>query len=147
MKNTEIRTPKTKVEFEQYYDLRWQILRKPWNRPRGTEKDEFEDRSIHLAAFLNGEVIGCGRGHFVTPYKAQIRWMAVEEEYQGQGLGTRLLKALEAKLFSAGAEEIVLKARENAVNLYTKQGYIIFKEGEMMFGEIKHFWMRKKKIK
>jgi len=145
MKNAEIRTPKTKVEFEQYYDLRWRILRKPWNKPRGTEKDEFENDGIHLAAFFNGEVIGCGRGHFTSKIQAQIRWMAVEKEFQGQGLGSRILKALEDKLFAIGANEIILKAREKAVNLYKKQGYEIFKEGEIMFGEIKHFWMRKKR--
>ena len=145
MKNTEIRTPKTESEFEQYYDLRWRILRKPWNKPRGTEKDEFENDGIHLAAFFNGEVIGCGRGHFTSKIQAQIRWMAVEKEFQGQGLGSRILKALEDKLFAIGANEIILKARENAVTLYKIQGYKIFKEGEIMFGEIKHFWMRKKR--
>ena len=31
--------PKTKEDFKKYYDLRWRILRKPWNQPRGSEKE------------------------------------------------------------------------------------------------------------
>ncbi len=97
-----------------------------------------------MAAFLKDQIIGCGRGHFNLKEQAQIRWMAVEEKYQDQGLGSRLLKALEVKLFKAGAIKIILKARENAVPLYKKHGYKIYKEGEILFGEIKHFWMRKR---
>jgi len=139
----EIREPRTEMEFEQYYDLRWRMLRKPWHQPQGSEKDEFEDSGIHIAAFLNGKIIGCGRGHFISSRQAQIRWMAVEDEYQGQSLGSRILKVLEEQLFKAGTTEIILKAREKAVNLYRKQGYEIFDEGELMFGEIRHYWMRK----
>ncbi len=54
-----IKEPKTKVEFEQYYDLRWRILRQPWNRPRESEKDEKEENSIHIMVVHNDRVIGC----------------------------------------------------------------------------------------
>jgi ribosomal protein S18 acetylase RimI-like enzyme len=141
--NIEIRESRTKKEFEQYYKLRWQILRKPWNQPPGSEKDDLEKESIHLAAFQDEEIIGCGRGHFNTSIQAQIRWMAVAEEFQGKGIGSQILKELEKNLIQNGATEINLKAREKAVNLYQKQGYEIYKKGEVMFGEIKHFWMRK----
>ena len=78
-----IKEPKTKEEFEQYYDLRWKILRQPWNQPRGSEKDEKENESIHIMLIHNDKVIGCGRGHFNSPTEAQIRYMAVEEGFQG----------------------------------------------------------------
>jgi len=139
----EIREPKTKKEFKQYYHLRWQILREPWDQPRGTEKDEFEKVGLHLAAFLNDKIIGSGRGHFAESKRAQIRWMAVDKEFQGKGIGSKLLKELEKILFNKGAEEIFLKARERAVNLYKRQGYEIYKKGEILFGEIRHYWMRK----
>jgi ribosomal protein S18 acetylase RimI-like enzyme len=141
----EIREPKTEEEFEQYYLLRWRIMRQPWNMPRGSEKDDLEEESIHVAAFKLGEIIGCGRAHFTSKDQAQIRWMAVDERFQKQGIGSKLLIELEKKIFQNGAKEIILKAREKAVNLYKKQGYEIFKEGEIMFGEIKHFWMKKTK--
>jgi hypothetical protein len=33
-----IRPPKTKSEWENYYDLRFRVLREPWQQPRGFEK-------------------------------------------------------------------------------------------------------------
>ena len=139
----EIRKPETKQEFEKYYDLRWQILRKPWNQPKGSEQDEMDENSINLMAIKGKEVIGCGRGHFNSDTQAQIRYMAVDEMFQDHGIGSRLLLVLEENLFTAGAEEIILKARRNAVSFYEKHGYEIYQESEILFGEIKHYWMRK----
>ena len=80
----EIREPKTKNEFEQYYDLRWKILRQPWNQPKGSEKDNKEKDSVHIIVSDEDKVIGVGRGHLYTKTEAQIRYMAVEEGYQGK---------------------------------------------------------------
>lgn len=140
----EIRMPETKQKFEKYFDLRWRILRKPWHQPKGSEQDDMDQDGIHVMTIIDDKVIGVGRGHFNSPTKAQIRYMTVEDDYRGQGIGTEILKALEEKLTENGATEIILKARENAVSLYEKQGYEIYKEGEILFGEIKHYWMRKK---
>ena len=49
MNNINIKEPVTEEEFEQYYILRWRILRQPWNQPRGSEKDDKENKSIHIA--------------------------------------------------------------------------------------------------
>ena len=62
-----------------YYAFRWQILREPWNQPPGSEKDEFESRAIHLAAWDDaGRLIGIGRLHRVAENYGQVRYMAVE---------------------------------------------------------------------
>jgi ribosomal protein S18 acetylase RimI-like enzyme len=135
--------PKTKVEFEQYYDLRWRILRQPWNQPHGSEKDEKENESIHIIVVHNDQAIGCGRGHFNSPTEAQIRYMAVDESYQGKGIGTKILEALERKLMNKGAVTIILNARENAVKFYKKHNYKIIGKGHILFDMIKHFKMRR----
>lgn len=44
----EIYEPKSEEDFEKYYDLRWRILRRPWDQPRGSEKDGLEDKSLHV---------------------------------------------------------------------------------------------------
>ena len=141
--NIEIRKPETEQEVEKYYNLRWRILRKPWSQPKGSEQDEMDEESIHIMAIIGDKVIGCGRGHFNSSIEAQIRYMAVDDSFQGQGIGLRILKALEEELTENGAREIILKARENAVSLYEKHGYEIYQEGEILYGEIKHYWMRK----
>ena len=42
-----LRAPNTATEFAQYYQLRWQILRKPWQQALGSEQDEHERHAIH----------------------------------------------------------------------------------------------------
>ena len=138
-----IKEPRTEEEFEQYYDLRWRILRQPWNQPHGSEKDEKEDESIHIIVVRNDKVIGCGRGHFNFPTEAQIRYMAVDEEFQGKGVGNKILIALERRLTKKGAKIFILNARENAVKFYQKHDYKIIGKGNILFGVIKHFQMRK----
>jgi len=34
----EIVEPKTEEEFEEYYELRWQVLRKPWGQTKRKRK-------------------------------------------------------------------------------------------------------------
>jgi hypothetical protein len=43
-----ITQPKTLEEFEKYYELRWRILRAPWNQPKGSVKDDKEVTAIHV---------------------------------------------------------------------------------------------------
>ncbi|MDA3814269.1 MAG: GNAT family N-acetyltransferase, partial [Candidatus Cloacimonetes bacterium] len=142
-KDIVIKEPKTEEEFKEYFDLLWRILRKPWDQPKGSEQDEMDENSIHIMAISNNKIVGCGRGHFNSTKQAQIRYMAVDDDSRRQGVGLRILKALEEELTRNGAKEIILKARENAVSFYEKHGYKIYKEGEILFGEIKHYWMRK----
>ena len=142
-----IKEPKTKEECEQYYDLRWRTLRKPWDQPKGSEQDEMDKDSIHIMAIIGNKVIGCGRGHYNSSIEAQIRYMAVDEDFQRQGVGLRILIALEEELIKNGAKEIILKSRENAVSLYEKHEYEIYKKGEILFGEIKHYWMKRNIIR
>ena len=143
MYNVKLVEPRNSKEYEAYYNFRWQMLRRPWNQSEGTEKDDKERGAIHLMALLNDRIIGCGRGHFNSTTQAQIRYMAVAENFRNNGIGTQILVELEKKLVEQGAMEIILKAREKAVHLYERQGYHVFKEGDVMFGEIMHFWMKK----
>jgi ribosomal protein S18 acetylase RimI-like enzyme len=137
-------TPKSKTDFENYYHLRWKILRAPWNQPIGSEKDDLEDRGIHIMACESNRIpVGVGRGHFNSPQEAQIRFMAVDEEYQGKGIGSLILRKLERKLKMAGAKSIILNARKSALEFYKKKGYKILGEGHVLFGAVPHFEMKK----
>jgi len=69
--------------------------------------------------------------------------MAVDDVFRGQGFGFGILKALEEEFTENGAKEIILIAREKAVSLYEKQGYAIYEKGDILFCEIKHYWMKK----
>ena len=139
-----ITEPISEKDFELYYDLRWRILRKPWDQPRGTEKDDIEDKAIHIMVCNeDGIPIGVGRAHFNSKDEAQIRFMAVEEEWRGEGIGGMILSKLEEKIKEKDAKHIVLNARDIAIDFYEKHGYEIVKEAHTLFDVIPHYKMRK----
>lgn len=94
--------PKSDDDFKKYYELRWKILREPWNQPRGSEKDEMEDESIHIMACIGDEVVGVSRLHFNSDEEAQIRYMAVDNAHQRKGIGKTLLRELEKRAREGG---------------------------------------------
>ena len=130
-------------QFEKYYELRWEILRKPWNQPRGSERDDMEDKAIHIMACDGNKIVGVARLHFNSIKEAQIRYMAVEEGYRRRGIGSMMLRRLEEMAKEKGAEYIILNARENAVNFYKKNGYSIIEKSYVLFNEIQHYKMMK----
>ncbi|WP_290664722.1 GNAT family N-acetyltransferase [Ignavibacterium sp.] len=138
-----IKSPQTRKEFFDYYDLRWRILRAPWNQPKGSEQDELEGRAIHIIAVENNKIVGCGRAHFNSDEEAQIRYMAVENEWQGKGVGKLILDELEKRVIEKGAKKIILHARENVVKFYERNGYKLVKQSHTLFGVIPHYLMEK----
>ncbi|WP_337873025.1 GNAT family N-acetyltransferase [Ignavibacterium sp.] len=138
-----VKSPQTRDEFFKYYDLRWRILRAPWNQPKGSEQDELEGQAIHIVAVEDEKIVGCGRAHFNTADEAQIRYMAVENQWQGKGVGKLILDELEKRVIEKGAKKIILHARESVVKFYEKNGYKIVKPSHTLFGSIPHFLMEK----
>jgi N-acetylglutamate synthase-like GNAT family acetyltransferase len=141
----EIREPRTKEEWDEYYHLRWKVLRQPWNQPLGTERDTLEDQAKHFAAFEEANIIGVGRLDHVDFGVCQIRFMAVQPTYQSNGIGANLMNTMESKAWNSGATEIILHARAQALGFYEKLGYVCIEPSHLLFGEIQHFLMKKKK--
>ena len=138
------KTPIDKEEFRQYYQLRWEVLRKPWGQPEGSEKADDEDKSFHgMMINKEGHVIAVSRLHFSTATEGQIRFMGVHEDYRGMGIGMKLLLEMENIAISKGMSQIRLHARENAVDFYKNALYTIEKDSYILFGKIQHFEMLK----
>ncbi len=137
-------SPVTTEDFEQYYRLRYEVLRQPWHQPRGSERVPDDDTATH-AMLLNKEqeVIGVCRLHQVSATEAQIRFMAIRPDQQGQGLGNQLLDYLENIARQWGVTQITLQARENALNFYRRNGYVELEKTNLLFGEIQHYKMVK----
>ena len=139
-----VRPPKTREEFEKYRDLRWRILRAPWNQPRITEQDDLEkDDFPIMVCEVDGIPIGVGRAHFISEDEAQIRSISVEPEWEGKGIGSIVLKELEKIVTEKGAKRIIIHARNNAIEFYKKKGYKEVEPSYTLFGEIEHTLMEK----
>jgi len=141
-----IRKAASKEEFEELYDLRWKLLRKPWNQPKGSERDEKEDESYSFIAILNNKIIGTARLHKNNEKEGQIRYLAVEKEYQKIGIGKKLMKKIEMHAINLGLESVILNARKTAEKFFKKLGYKVIRKGHTLFNEIEHFLMRKSLI-
>jgi len=137
-------SPKTKREFEQYFHLRWKVLRQPWGQPPGSEKSDDDATSFHrMAVDKDGQPIAVGRLHFNSDSEAQIRYMGVADQYRGTGQGSRLINDLENISFRNNRLEIILQAREIAVPFYESNGYRVVKKTHIIFGTIQHYLMKK----
>jgi len=139
-----ITEPQTAEQFEAYYLLRYEVLRKPWNQPPGSEKDAQEHECTHIMAVNEyDEVLGVCRLQLNSSTEAQLRYMGVKSETQGLGIGKKLIAYAEEKARRQGAETMILQAREIAVEFYKKCGYKIAEKSFLMWGEIQHYLMNK----
>ena len=139
-----ITQPETTQDFERYFDLRWRMLREPWKQPKGSEKDELEERSLHIMVCKEDRIpVAIGRAHFNTDIEAQIRFMAVEPRFQNTGLGSVVLKKLEDEVRHLGAQYVILHSRDSAIPFYERHGYKIVSDSQTLFESIPHVLMRK----
>ncbi|GAB57242.1 bifunctional GNAT family N-acetyltransferase/hotdog fold thioesterase [Rheinheimera nanhaiensis] len=144
MRHWQLRTPQTADEWQQYYQLRYQVLRAPWQQPPGSERDALEQDAYHLMLITEqGEVAAVGRLHRCDEHSAQVRYMAVAEAYRGSGAGKRLLEALEYEAARWGCSIVQLNARDSAIGFYQRQGYAKGQQAPALFG-IAHLQMHKR---
>lgn len=136
--------PKTEEELKAYYNLRYEVLVKPWNQPISRARDEWENNSVHFLLLNNSnEALATGRLQLNSEVEGQIRSMAVKEDYRGKGLGRLVIAQIEKEAKARKLKYIVLEARENALNFYLNSGYHAVAESFLLFDVIKHTRMRK----
>ena len=138
-----IRTPENLAEWDEYFALRYKVLRAPWNQPVGSERDAGDTNAIHLAYFLNHEIIGVGRLDLIENQGAQVRYMAIQPAHQGRGVGKKIMLALEQVAHDKGCKKMILHARENALPFYYAVGYEKIEKSYVLFSEIQHYLMFK----
>lgn len=138
-----IRSPKTEAEWEQYYDLRYRILREPLGKERGSERNEGDQTGIHFALYDNKQLKAIARLDNAGEKSAQVRFVAVETELQGKGYGRKIMEATEVAAQHAGSEKMILHARDYAVEFYLRLGYEVIEPSYKLFDVLQHFLMEK----
>ena len=137
------RSPNSESDFEKYYELRWHILRRPWNQPKGSEVNRRDKDAYHIMAEIDSKVIGVGCIHEIEDNIGRIRFMGVDDEFQKCGVGKKMVELLEDFAIKQGWKKVRLWAREIAWDFYLKLGYKVIADGELLFGVIKHKIMEK----
>lgn len=89
-----------------------------------------ERRDAILVAEVDGVLAGWGaREH--QDHNISDLWIA--PDYQNRGIGTALLKAIEAEIAVSGVGEIALEtlaSNENAIRFYERHGFVVTWRGE-----------------
>lgn len=137
-------TPSGDEQLAAYFYFRWVYLRKPWGFPEGSEKDEYETVSEHRAVVnAHDEIIACGRVHLNTSEEAQIRHIAVHENYRRKGAGQLIMQALEKVARDLGAERAVTNSRESSIEFFQRCGFKIVDDAPVELGRLKRKQMLK----
>ena len=138
-----IRSPKTEKEWADYYDLRYRILRQPWNQARGSERNEGDETGVHFALYEQNELKAIARLDINLSGEGQVRFMAVEANCQRKGYGRMVMLAIEKQCVVEGVKQMILHAREIAIPFYQSLNYQVVEKSHNLFGEIQHYLMSK----
>jgi len=115
-------------EYENDVIALWQKceLTKPWNNPKlDIERKMKVEPELFLVGLIDGKVIASAMGGY-EGHRGWVYYLAVDPEYRRQGLGRRMMEALEEKLLTKGCPKINIQIRGNnteAVAFYDKIGY------------------------
>jgi predicted GNAT family N-acyltransferase len=139
-----------KITPKQTHNVRHKVLR--IGKPISScvfESDELYS-TLHFGLFFNNEIVGVvsafskNNPKIETDNQYQIRGMAVLELFQGKGFGKNLLHFAEKEISKEKANTIWLNSRENALNFYTRMGYLTVSEPFEINGIGIHYEMMKR---
>ena len=102
--------------------LRDEILRRPLGLSLFDEPLQ-EAGDIHIAAFLDGCLVGTALLRFVRQGVWQIKQVAVAQEHQNRGIGSALMRYVIALAKQRGFCLLQLHARQSAVEFYRRLGF------------------------
>ena len=121
----EIRTSLAEGEREELDQLLWEVLWRPLRFPRDFRRRlGFRGPEIELLAFDETSVIGGLVAHRLSGREIEIRHIAVVPEYQGQSVGTLLLKELIGLVRGDAPVRILTCARDTSAGFFVKAGFV-----------------------
>lgn len=97
-----------------------------------------------LVGYVDEEPVACGAVRFLDPDTAEIKRMFVARRWRGQGIGRRLLAALEDEAAELGCRRVRLDTgsrQEVALALYRSSGYRDIEDYNRQPGA--EFWLEK----
>jgi len=129
-------------KYQPVFELRDEVLRKPLGRSLKDEDMSRDHKNIIFIAEHEGKIIGCVLLEPIDHTTAQLRAMAVYNEWQGKGIVRMLVQALEKYAWQNKYKKIILHARKVIHPFYLSMNYKITGEEFLEVG-IPHFHMEK----
>jgi len=110
-------------EYAGMLTLRDEVLRKPLGMSIYKDDLEKDEPDILVVALAGDKVVGCAMLKKANEITGKLRQMAVAAEWQGIGLGRKIVAAAEKMGIGEGYKSIELNARETAIPFYEQLGY------------------------
>ncbi len=129
-------------EYKKEVELRYKILRQPLGLNYTQEQLDAEKDEFHFTAFDGEKLIGCLLMKAIDNEEIKMRQVAVDEDYQGKGVGKALVLFSEKFASKNGFKLITLHARKTAVPFYERLGYNIIGD-EFVEVTLPHYKMEK----
>jgi len=123
-------TDPSPAEREAALALRFRVFVTEQGVPRELERDAHDATAPSVVILDGGEAVATGRLRLVDPDAgvAKVERVAVARDRRGEGLGRRVMAALEARARELGARRVTLGAQESAVPFYEVLGYRVHGE-------------------
>ncbi len=106
----------------------WQVcnLIKPWNNPqKDIARKLIDSPELFLVGIMNEKLIASVMAGY-DGHRGWIYYLAVDPDFQNQGIGRQIMVAAEERLLKIGCPKIDLMVRKNSlevIRFYEKIGY------------------------
>jgi GNAT superfamily N-acetyltransferase len=118
---------------EEVRELRLRVLRP--GAPLVPSAYDIEPATLHVGAFDGTVTVGCAtvfpEAYEEEPAAWRLRGMAVAPDYQGRGIGQRVLDATTDRAVAAGAGLLWATGRVSALTFYERLGWEVV--GELFY--------------
>ena len=126
-----LRAPRSSREWLRYHEIRKRCLFEKYNGKNTPfyfeydpdHPDENDPANRPMVFVADRSVIGTIRIDFKPDGRAIFRLVAIDDPWQGQGLGTTMLNMAENYARDRGADTICLNAVPDAYRFYTRHGF------------------------
>jgi len=106
------------------YYVRTQTMVRGFHISLEKEFDEGDTPETNYMLLLDGVLpVATCRLNLINEKEAKIERVCVLKEYQGKGLGRKLMEAAEKQLNESGIKRIIITSRDEAVGFYEALGY------------------------
>jgi predicted GNAT family N-acyltransferase len=120
-----VRFASTTKDRELAFELRRAVFETEQNVPRPLDRDASDANADHVVAFdPSGRCVGTGRVVRLDARTCQIGRMATAADHRKNGVGAKVLEALEHIAALRGLAELVLHAQLPAEAFYRNRGYV-----------------------
>lgn len=112
--------------FAQVFALREKVLRQPLGLSLHNEDTSGDKQDAIYVALNDHNVVGCLMAKNLSDGLLKLRQMAVDTDFQANGIGKLLVQYAEADAREREYQKIELHARQNVQGFYERLGYTAY---------------------